>query len=191
MADLQFAPPAERSPWTAIIIAVVVLAAVGAAIFYFNPHRVADLSVPHVDVFAPHTEFSSLKGASGMNIIQTGTNAEDNLYIVATVHIDNKLRLPLFITGVQGTLTDATGQLYNAHTIGAIDLGRLETTFPQITPMVTHPLQDDDQVPAKSSLDRQVLLLFPTFNADTWQKKKAASITLNFAHQEPQTVAIK
>ena len=43
MSDLQIAPPREKSVLPALLIALLVLAAIAWAVFWFNPHRVADL----------------------------------------------------------------------------------------------------------------------------------------------------
>jgi hypothetical protein len=197
MADLSLAPAEQRSLLKPILIAVIALALIAFAVFWFNPRGVADVTVPHVDLFAPHTEFKSLTPKAGMHVLSKdkvtgpiGAGAEDNLYVVATVHIDNKLRLPIFVSSVEATITTADGEQHPAAVVHASELPRLEQMFPNIATLAPHPINDSDPAPPKGQLEGQVVLLFATLTADDWHKKKAADLTLVPAHQDPITVKL-
>ena len=71
MADLSLAPAEERSYLKPILISVAVLAVVAAALFLLNPRGIADVTVTHVDLFAPHTEYKSLAPKAGMHVLDS------------------------------------------------------------------------------------------------------------------------
>lgn len=198
MRDDQPVPPAEDSTSPrAVLLAFGVLALIAAAVFYFNPHKVASVTVPAVRVFAPHTEFGALqtkeKPRAGMHVYGQsglGAGAEDDLYVAVTVRVDNKLRLPIFVTSTSATLTTANNEEVPAAYVAPHDIPRIEETFPALAPMLPHPIADGEEAAPKSSMEGQVLLLFPNLNEQAWRTKKSATLTLGLAHQDPLTVTL-
>ena len=200
--DLHLAPAEDRSYLKPILIAVGVLAIIGFAVFWFNPHKVATAQVTNEQTYAAHTEYGSLtaKGSSkmpgGMRVIPDkpasgpGAGVEDNLYVVANVHIDNNLRLPIFISGVTAEVVNAQGESSTVRAVDAQDIPRLEALFPQLKPMLAHPIADGEQAAPHASAEGQVVLPFPTMTQDTWHSKKSATLTLELAHQDPITIPL-
>lgn len=188
MADLQLAPARENSPLKAVIIAFVVLAVIAAAVALLNPTKTANLSVVAVKTFAPHTQYKSAPGS--LHIIGQAEQSEDNLYVAATVKLEDKLRLPLFVSSFSGTMTAADGTTYQAASVSTHDLQRVGTIFPEIAPALTQPLADGAEAPPGGSVTGTVLLLFPGMNADAWAKKKSATLHIGLAHQDELTVAL-
>ena len=193
MDDLQIAPPREKSVLPAILIATLVLAAIGAAIFYFNPHKTAELSVLDVHTFAPHTELGALQSerSHDMRVLGAATaSSEDDLYVVATVSLADKLRMPLFFEGGTAQVTFADGTEANARMIPATDVKRLGTIFPDITPMIRNPITDGEQIDPGQTRVGTLVLGFPGRTADAWQKKQNATLTMELRNQEPQTTRL-
>ena len=198
----MFDPAADRSYLKAILIAVGVLALIGFAVFWFNPHKVASAQITGEQLFAAHTQTGSLaaKGASkmpgGMRVIgdkdQSAANAgvEDNLYVVANVHIDNKLRLPIFVSGVTADIVNAQGQTSTVRAVDSQDIPRLEALFPELKPMLPHPIVDGEQAAPGATAEGQVVLPFPSLNEAAWHTKKSATLTLELAHQDPLTIQL-
>lgn len=196
MADLQIAPPRPRSVLPAILIAVVVLAVVAWAVFRFNPDHVADLKVTQVQTFAPHTEIKALESMSrahgNMRVLSQSTAAagEDDLYVITTVSLTDRLRLPLFLEGTQAHVTLADGSQLEPRIIFGDTLKRLESIFPALKPMVSNPLALDDQVDPGQTRTGAVVFLMPGVTADLWAKKRAASVTVLLRNQGPQTTKL-
>ncbi len=189
MADLQIAPARQSISASAILSALVVLAVVAAAVFYFNPHKVAELKVTTTDLYAPHTTFAAPEGpaAGGMHILGAPTTtSEDNLYVIAHVSLTNKLRIPIFLNGATAQLTLADGSQTEATLLSATDLKRLEVIFPDITQHAVAPLSDGDEIDPGKTLTGTVVLPFPGQTADIWHTKKAAKLTLHLRNQDPQ-----
>jgi hypothetical protein len=67
MSDLNLGPSEQPSPLKGALIAIAILAAVAAAVFYFTPRKTAELTIPNVQLYAAHTETTGRAG--GMNII--------------------------------------------------------------------------------------------------------------------------
>lgn len=193
MAQLQITPPRERSSAPALIISLLILAAVAAAIFYFNPHKIAEFKVTGTDLYAPHTTFATTEGpaGNGMHILGAATSSsEDNLYVIASVNLADKLRLPLFINGITAKATLADGTQLESNVLSAGDLKRLEVIFPDITQHAVAPISDGDEIDPGQTRVGTLVLPFPGQTAEAWHNKKGASLTITLRNQEPQTIPL-
>lgn len=191
MADLQLAPARGRTSLVAIAIALLVLAAIAWAVFLLNPRRTAELTVTSVKTFAPHTTFKDLPTETkGMHVLDQTPESEDNLYVVATVRLADKLRLPLYLSGWNAELTDKDGSVIEATAVPARDLERLTDIFPALAPMLKAPLHDGDQVLPGAAREGTVVLLFPGVAQEAWTSRKLARLTLNLRNQAPQVVVL-
>ena len=196
MADLQIAPPRPRSVLPAILMALVVFAIVAWAVFRFNPDHVADLKVTQVQTFAPHTEIKALettgKMHGNMRVLSknTATSGEDDLYVIVNASLTDRLRLPLFLEGTEVHVTLADGSQLEPRIIFGDTLKRLESIFPALTPMIGNPLALDDQVDPGQTRTGSIVLLMPGVPADTWAKKRTASLTVLLRNQGPQTAKL-
>ena len=188
MTDLQLAPPRESSPLKAVLIAAVILAIIAAAVVFLNPRKTAELSVTKVDTFAPHTQFRLTPGA--VHVLGQAEASEDDLYVAATVKLEDKLRLPIFASSFGATLTAGDGTALEGTSIAARDWPRLETSFPALAPMLAQPLPDGAEADPGSAVTGTVLLMFPGASAETWAKKRSATLRISLAHQGAQTVGL-
>ena len=193
MAELRLAPARERSVVPALLFALLVLSAIAAAVFWFSPHRVADLHVMDVQTFAPHTETKSL-GASmqgGMRVLDgASTTGEDNLYLVATVNFTDRLRIPIYLTGVVAQVTFADGTQAEARMISAPDLQRLGGIFPALAPLAGNPILDGDEIDPGTTRVGTVVLPFPGRTTAAWKAKRNATITIDLRNQGPQSAPL-
>jgi hypothetical protein len=188
MSELNLGPAQERSPLKAILIALAILLAVAVAVFYLNPRKTAELSVTKTELYAAHTTFNA--ESSGVHVIGQGAHTEDDLYVVATVHIQDKLRLPIFISTITSTYTTQDNETLDTTAPGASDLARIEESFPALTPMMSHPLDLQSGIDPGGSAEGTVLLHFPGLTEKDWKARKSATLTVNLAHQAPQTITI-
>ena len=191
MADLQLAPFRERSVVPALVIALVALSGIAAAVFWFNPHKVADLQVTAVQTFAPHTELKALTERAkpgGMRVLDgASSTSEDDLYLVATVSFTDRLRLPVYLSGVTAKATLSDGTQAQARFLSASDLQRIKAIFPALAPLVSNPIQDDEEIDPSKTRVGSVVLLFPGQSAESWKRKREATLTVALRNQEPQT----
>ncbi len=183
--QLQLAPPPDRNRLIPkLLIAALVMIVVGVAVFLLNPRKTAEISVEKIDLFAPHTEFTALPSAS--HLIGARPTSEDDVYVVATLRITDKLRLPIFLATASATMTTAEGSTVEATVISPLDLPRLEETFPQLLPLLSPPaappIRFEDAVEPGATRVGTVLLLFPQTSAQAWQTKKSATLTIQLAH---------
>ncbi len=193
MADLKIAPARDSGNAPALILSLLILATVAAAIFYFNPHKVSELKVTNVDLYAPHTTFASLDGppANGMHVLDAPTTSTENdLYVIAHVSLTDKLRLPLFITGATAHVKLADGSDLEANLLSASDLKRLAVIFPSLRQRVTNPMSDGDEISPGETRTGTVVLPFPGQTEDAWRNKKAGTLTIQLRNQGPQTTTL-
>jgi hypothetical protein len=182
--DLQIAPPPDPNPLIPkLLIAGAVMVLVGAGVYMLNPRKTAVITVQKTDIFAPHTEFKQTPGSG--QVIGAPAETEDDVYVVTTVSIADKLRLPIFLDSVSATMTSDAGSL-QATNVSALDLPRLEQTFPQITPLVSPPaappLHFEDAVSPGATRVGTIVFLFPHISAQAWAAKKSATLTVYLAH---------
>ncbi len=183
---LTLASAQRRNVAAPILIAIVVLAAIGGALFYFNPHHTADLTVTGTQIFAPVTEIKAPSvTVGGMHVVGQASSIESTLYVVVTVHLQNHLRLPLFLDGAEGKYIAPDNGELNALAPSPDDLERVEAAFPALKPLLPHPLVSGETVPPQSSVDGQVLLPFGRLSEAQWKARKPAPLTIHFRHQQP------
>jgi hypothetical protein len=184
MSDLSFAQPERRSFLLPALIAIVVLAIVIGIVYSFIPHRVADLTLTHVAVLPTHTVFKS-----DSKVVGQQAPFEDDLYILATVRIDNRLRVPLTLDDITGAITAPDGAETTTSAIQKNDLPNLYVVFPALVPLASAPLLRKSIIQPAGRAEGMVLLHYPIAQAE-WDQRKSASITLDFYHQDPITVPL-
>jgi hypothetical protein len=165
-----------------------VLAIIAAAVFLLNPRKTADLSVSSVDVFAPQTQYKAQEQT--VKVLGEGAQTENDLYVVAHISMTDKLRLPLFLFGWTSTATFADGSTQDATVVPAQQLPRLGQMFPQILPMAPKAVLDGTEIGPGSTLNGDIVLLFPNTTEDQWNHKKAATLTIELRNQQAQTVKL-
>ncbi len=183
--DLKLAPTEDNHRLIPmLVIAGIVMVVVAVAVYRLNPRKTAEITVRKTEVFAPHTEFKEMPSSS--QIIGAAPASEDDVYVVATLNIEDKLRLPIFLTGTSATMTNQDGSTVQATVISPLDLQRLGQTFPQILPLVSSPaaapLQFEDAIAAGTSRVGSIVLLFPQISEKQWHAKKSAALTVHLAH---------
>jgi hypothetical protein len=183
--DLTLAPPPDNHRLIPmLVIAGIVMTAVCVAVYMLNPRKTAEITVQKTEVFAPHTEFKQTPSSS--QIVGAAAASEDDVYLVATLRIQDKLRLPIFLTNTSATMTNEDGSTLEATVVPPLDLPRLEQTFPQIVPLVSAPapppLEFEDAIAAGTTRAGTVVLLFPQTTEKQWRAKKSATLTVHLAH---------
>lgn len=185
MSELTFSQPERRNYLVPLLIALVLVGGIFAYI-YLRPHRIADISVTTPAVVPEHTVFKSLSKVVGHE-----DEAQDDLYVITTVGIDNRLKIPLTIDDITGTLTpaDDSAEPTTASAVEKNDLDNLYITFPALKPLASAPLLRETTIPPGGHAQGMVLLHFPIAKTD-WDSRKSASVTINFYHQDPLTVPL-
>ncbi|HKO19053.1 MAG TPA: hypothetical protein VJU82_09215 [Acidobacteriaceae bacterium] len=184
MPDLTFSQAERRSYTIPALIALAILA-IGIAIFFWRtPLRAVDVTISHTATLPTHTVFPT-----GTKVVGMPDPAEDAFYVIATVHIHNRLRVPVFIKDITGTLTAPDDSVLTASAAEKTDLPNLYITFPQIKPLTSAALYRETTIQPGAEAEGMVILDFP-INQDIWNKRKSASITLDFYHQGQFTAEV-
>jgi hypothetical protein len=178
----------ERRFLLPVVLAIVVLAVIGAITYALIPHHITQISVDKVDLFAPHTEMQAMQGST--HVLGQAAESEDDLYVVAHLNIADKLSQPIIIAGWSATATFADGGTLDATIVARSELPRLEQIFPQITPLVTQPIGYLDEIYPGKPDSGSIVLLFPNMTQDRWNSKRSAVLTLELHEHESQTVKL-
>jgi hypothetical protein len=184
MSQLTFSQSERRSYLSPILVALAVLIGAGVAAYLYFPHHTADLTITHTAVVPTHTEIET-----GSKEVGHQTEVEENLYVLTTLRIDDKLRDPLFISDITSTLTTTDDAVTTEGAVEKNDLNAIYTAFPQIKPLAGAPLLRESTIPAGGHAEGMVILHFGITKAD-WDNRKSATLTVTFYHQGPTTITI-
>lgn len=184
MAELSFSQPERRSYLLPAAIVAVLVGAAFAAIDLFTPHRIADLAVTHIAVLPTHTVFKN-----DTIVVKDREQVQDDLYVLATVRLQDDLKLPIFVKDITATLTTSDGAVMSASATEKLDLPNLYTTFPALVPLSGPPLLRETELEPGAAAEGMVLLHFPVAEA-IWKQRRSAVISVDLYHQGPLTVAI-
>jgi hypothetical protein len=183
VSDLQFAQPARRNLLVPVLLAFLILGIVLALVLRFTPHKTADLTITHTAIYPAHTVFKS------DTIIVANQHAEDDLYVLTTLRIDDRLHLPLFLKDFTATLTTAEGEDITTSAVEKPDLENVYTSFPAIRALATEPLLRETMISPGESAQGMVLLHFPVTQT-VWDHRRRAVLNVDLYHQGQQEVLI-
>ncbi len=184
---LTFSQSAGRSYTTPIVIAASALIVALGLVLWLNPHRTAEVTIKNSAVYASHLVFKS----DSMMVGREST--EDDLYVLVTLHIEDQLRLPLFIKDFTATLTPTEGEPVTTSAAQKLEVPNLYTTFPAlkaVADQIDSPLLlRETQIDPGKSAEGMLLLHFPG-TQETWDQRKSATINIDLYHQQPVIVEI-
>jgi len=185
----MFGTEEKSSPLKPLLFALVAILIGGGVFWFMSSRKTAAITISRLDFYAAHTTFASKPGT--MQIVGQPAQSVDDLYVVATVHLDNKLNFPVFLDSVNATYTAPDDSVIEAKAPHAADVARIEESFPALTPLMANPLPLDPAIAPGASIQGTVLLHFAGLTEQTWKARKSATLTINFTHQPPQTIPIQ
>jgi hypothetical protein len=183
VSDLKFAQPARRNLLVPVLLAFLILGIVLALLLRFTPHRTADLTITRTTIYPTHTVFKS------DSMIVGNQRADDTLYVLTTLRIDDRLHLPLFLKDFTATLTTAEGEEVTTSAVEKQDLDNVYTSFPELKPLSSEPLLRDTMISPGQSAEGMLLLHFPV-TKDVWDHRRTAVLNVDLYHQGQQEVLI-
>jgi hypothetical protein len=183
VSDLQFAQPARRNLLVPVLLAFLILGIVLALFLRLIPNHTADLAITHTAVYPAHTVFKS------ESMVVANQRAEDNLYVLATLRIDDRLHVPLFLKDFTATLTTAEGEEVTSSAVEQHDLDAVYTSFPEVKALATTPLLRETMINPGNSAEGMVLLRFPV-TQDVWDRRRSATLNIELYHQGQQSILI-
>ncbi len=183
VSDLKFAQPARRNLLVPVLLAFLILGIVLALVLKFTPHKTADLTITRTAIYPAHTVFRS------DSIIVANQHTEDDLYVLTTLRIDDRLHLPLFLKDFTATLTTAEGEEITTSAVEKQDLDNVYTSFPALKPLASEPLLRETMISPGQSAEGMVLLHFPV-TKEIWAHRRTAVLNVDLYHQGQQEVLI-
>jgi len=181
--DLTFSQPARRNLLAPVLIAFVILGIIIALVVRYTPHRTADLAITRTAVYPAHTVFKS------DSIVVDSDRAQDDLYVLTTLRIDDRLNLPLFLKDFTATLITADGQEFHTSATEKQDLPILYSAFPKLKVLSSPPLLRETLIDPGQSAEGMILLHFPV-TKEVWDHRRKAVLNVDLYHQGQQEVLI-
>ena len=183
VSELKFAQPDRRNLLAPVLLAFLILGIVIALLIRFSPHRNADLTITHTAVYPVHTVFKS------DSIVVGNQHAEDDLYVLTNLRIDDHLHLPLFLKDFTATLTTAEGEEITTSAVEKDDLDNVYTSFPAVKALASEPLLRDTMINPGQSAEGMILLHFPV-TKEVWDHRRSAVLNIDLYHQGQQGILI-
>jgi hypothetical protein len=178
----------QRSMLIPVVLALVVLAVLGAWFAKVYLHKEVTGSVLRVAVYPVHAEY---KRGSGVLVGENQT--EDVTYVVASVALTDHAEVPLFVKDINGSFTMEDGTVMMAGAIEKTDLPRLAAMYPKMQPALDStaaaPLQSLESVAPGTTGTGYVIFAYNVPQA-VWDKRKAADVSIDFYHQDRVTMAV-
>jgi hypothetical protein len=183
VSDLKFAQPARRNLLAPVLLAFLILGIVLALVLRFTPRKTADLTILRTSIYPAHTVFAS------DTMVVANQHSQDDLYVLTTLRIDDRLHLPLFLKDFTATLTTAEGEEITTSAVEKQDLDNVYTSFPALKPLASEPLLRDTMISPGQSAEGMILLHFPVTQA-VWDHRRNAMLNVDLYHQGEQQVLI-
>jgi hypothetical protein len=185
MSEPTFSQSERRNFLLPVLMALVIVGAVFGYV-YLVPHRIADITITHTAILPTNTVFSN-----GTTLVGHQDESQNDLYVLTTIRIDNRLKVPLTIDAINGTLTpqDENADPSSVSAIQKSDLDAVYMAFPALKPLASAPLLRESSIQPGDHVEGMVLLNFPVTEAD-WNHRKSATVTIAFYHRDPFTITI-
>lgn len=189
MADLTFAQPSRRSLAAPCLAAVLLLAAAGLVFNWLNPYRTVAATITRAAAVPVDVTFARQTFTNGTHVVGQEASKEHDFYVVATVRVDNKLRIPIFLKDLSATFIPSSGGELHASAIEKQDRAQVLSAFPSLKPVAGDPLESETTIAPGHAAEGTVLLQLPISESD-WTQRNAAALTLDFYHQPSITLTI-
>ncbi len=176
MPDPAFAQPERRSFLVPILGAIAAIAVAVAIAIHFFPATTIDLDHLHTDVVPTETVF---KGGTVVGLHETNRV----LFVVSTVRVSNRMRVPIFLDDFHLTLTDTSDAEMTVRGATKDNLPGMSTSFPALKPVLGSPLLRDTSIEPGKSAEGTVIFALDKINQDLWDKRKSAVIKVDIYHQ--------
>jgi hypothetical protein len=183
VSDLRFSQPARRNLLAPVLIAFLILGLAIALLLRFTPRSTAKVNIQHTALYSTHTVFKS------DSILVGRDRSQDDLYVVVTIRMEDRLNLPLFIKDLTATLETADGEKLETSAVQKQDFQNLFTTYPALRPLAGNPLLRDTLIESGKAAEGTVVLHFPV-TEDAWNHRRQATLHIALYHQGRIAVVI-
>jgi len=183
VTELKFSQPARRNLLAPVLIAFLLLGIAIALVIRSTPARAVNLTLSHTALYPTHTVFKS------DSIVVGSDKAEDNLYVLTTLRVDDPLHLPLILKDFTATITMADDTQITTSAAQEKDLPNIYTSFPALRALASRPLLRETLIAPGASAEGMVLLQFP-ITQDVWNHRKSAVLNVDLYHQGNFPVSI-
>lgn len=183
VSDLKFAQSARSNLLAPVLLAFLILGITLALAIRYTPHKTADLTITRTTVYPAHTVFK------GDTIVVGHDHAQDDLYVLTTLRVDDRLHLPLFLKDFTATLTTADGQEFTTSATEKDDFATIYASFPAIKSLASEPLLRETMINPGQSAEGMILLHFPV-TQEVWDHRRTAVLNVDLYHQGEQSILI-
>ena len=183
VSEPKFAQPARRNLLAPVLVAFVILGIAIALVLRYTPHTIADLTILRTSVYPTHTLYKS------ESIIVGRDRTQDEVYVLTTLRIEDKLNLPIFLKDFTATLLTADGEQLTTSAVEKQDLDNLYITFPALKPLSSTPLLRETLIDPGHFAEGMILLHFPV-TEEVWNRRRSATLHIDLYHQGPISITI-
>jgi hypothetical protein len=162
-----------------LIAVVLVVAAIGAYVYFGEKPPVAAGEIVHLTAVPIHQE-SHMPAAAGMPGQQ---EAFDQVLVLAQVKLRNQSKIPLFLNDMFASLQLPEDLERRSLAVNRTDFARAFIAYPQLLPLKGDPIVRDVTIEPGQSIEGMMLFPFP-MTRDDYEKRKSLDIEVIFLHQK-------
>jgi hypothetical protein len=163
-----------------LIAAIVVLALIGAYVYFNEKPPVATGEVLHLSAYPVHRE-SKVNQFSTASIAPV-QNTFDQVIVVADVRVHNQSSGPLFLADMTGLLKLPSGE-FRSLAASTSDFDRVFVAYPALVPMKQQPMLPDITIAPGANIRGQLVFNYP-LTKEQWDQRQSLDIALSFTHQK-------
>lgn len=179
------ADPASNALKIVLLALVLVVAAIGAYVYFGEKPPVATGEIIRVTAVPIHQE-SSLPAAAGM---PGQKDTFDEVLVMAQVRFHNQSKGQLFLHEMVAVLTLPDDLDRRSLAVNKSDFARAFIAYPQLAPLKGDPILRDITVEPGQTIEG--LMLFPyQLTREQYDQKKSLDINVIFMHQKTLTLRV-
>jgi hypothetical protein len=171
--------PASHALVIVVVATLIVVAAIGAYVFFNEHPPLATGEVVHLTAFPVHTTMQLGGGAPGT---PGGTEVNDEVIVLAEVKVHNQSKVPLFVHDMWANVV-LPDQERRSLAASTLDYPKVFIVYPQLNSVKTDPFLRDTTISPGQTVDGTLIFNYPVAKAD-WDQRKSLDVVVSFTHQK-------
>jgi hypothetical protein len=171
--------PSSNALKVVLMALVLVVAAIGAYVYFGEKPPVAAGEIVHLTAVPIHHE-STTPEAAGM---PGQDESYDQVLVMAQVKLHNQSQGPLFLREMFAALILPDDLERRSLAVNRTDFARAFIAYPQLLPLKGDPIVRDITIEAGQTVEGMMLFPFP-ITREQYDKKRSLDINVIFMHQK-------
>ena len=171
---------AARPAFAAVAATFIVIALIGAYVWYNNKPPVHVGQIVSITAYPIHRELSTGSARGGL---QGQNDVYDEEIVIANVQIKSQTQMPLFLHNMWADVTLDDGTTQRSEGASTNDYRGVFVAYPTLAPKQTTPVLRDITMTPGQEIDGQIIFHYP-ISGKQWDQRKDFKVSVEFLHQK-------